>query len=77
MAPESFTPGVQVFHTKMQIIGTVVKVEAELVHVNIAENKPIQVWRRDELAVWDQRSEIQKRLKQGGYIRSVFKEPKD
>lgn len=75
MAPESFTPGVQVVHTKMKIIGIVVKVEADFIHVNIAENKPIQVWKRDELAFWDQRSEIQKRLKQGGYIRSIFKKP--
>ena len=73
MAKDPFAPGVQVVHIKMQIIGTVVKVFDDLVHVKIGENKPIQVWKSDELAIWDQRGEIQKRLKQGGYIRSIFK----
>jgi len=77
MASESFAPGAQVVHIKMQMIGTVVKVIDDLVHVKIAENKPEQVWKRDELETWDQRSEIQKRLKQGGYIRSVFKKSED
>ncbi len=75
MPPESFAPGAQVVHIKMQIIGTVEQVIDDMVYVKIAENKPVQSWKKDELALWDQRSELQKRLKQGGYIRSVFKKP--
>ena len=73
MAPESFAPGTQVVHIKMQIIGTVEQVIDDMVYVKIAENKPLKSWKRDELGLWDQRREIQKRLKQGGYIRSIFK----
>jgi hypothetical protein len=73
MAKESFSPGTQVVHIKMQVIGQVVKTENDLVHVQIASTMPIQVWKRDELAVWDARGEIQKKLKQGGYIRKLFK----
>ena len=73
MSPESFAPGVQVVHIKMQIIGTVEQVIDHMVYVKIAENKPLQAWKSVELAIWDQKNEIQKRLKQGGLIRSVFK----
>ena len=72
MATESFVPGAQVVHIKMQIIGTVVQVIDDLVHVKIAENKPVQVWKRDDLAIWDQRGELQKRLRRGGYIRDIY-----
>ncbi|HEY5039282.1 MAG TPA: hypothetical protein VIJ93_09450 [bacterium] len=77
MAPEFLAPGVQVVHTKMQIIGTVVKVIDDLVHVKIAENKPIQIWKKEDLAVWDQRGELQKRLKRGGYIQDIYKKKDD
>ena len=77
MAPESFTPGAQVVHIKMQIIGTVKKVIDDLVHVQIAENKPIQIWKKEDLGVWDQRGELQKRLKRGGYIRDIYKKKDD
>ena len=71
MAPEPFAPGTQVVHSKMQIIGTVEQVIDDMVYVKIAENKPLQAWKRDELAIWDQKDEIQKRLRRGGYIRSI------
>jgi hypothetical protein len=73
MAPESFALGAQVFHIKMQIIGTVEQVIDDMVYVKIAENKPLQAWKREDLAIWDQKKEIQNRLKRGGYIRSIFK----
>ncbi len=73
MAPKTFAPGAQVVHTKMQIIGTVVKVIDDLVHVKIAENKPVQIWKLDDLAIWNPREELQKKLRQGGFIREIFR----
>ena len=77
MSPESFSPGTQVVHITMQIIGSVEQVIDDTVYVKIAENKPLQAWKRDELAIWDQRGEIQKRLKKGGYIKDIFHKGKD
>ena len=77
MAPESFAPGAQVVHIKMQIIGIVEQVIDDMIYVKIAENKPLQAWKREELAIWDQRGEIQKRLKRGGFIRDIYKKTDD
>ena len=73
MAQDPFAPGVQVVHCKRQIIGTVIEVADDLVHVQIAKNKPLHLWNKEELEVWNTRDEIQKKLKQGGYIRDIYK----
>ena len=73
MIQDQFTPGVLVVHIKMQILGKVIKIADGLVHVKISENKPLQVWPKEELSVWNARDEIQKKLMQGGYIRDIFK----
>jgi len=56
----------------MQIIGTVIKEIDDFVCVRVSKDKPPEVWKRDELAVWNGREEIQKKLKQGGCIRDIF-----
>lgn len=73
MSQAPFAPGTQVVHKRMQVIGVVVKLEGDLVHVKIAPTMPIQVWKLEEFTVWNARGELQKKLKQGGYIRDVFK----
>ena len=72
MATESIAPGTQVVHKKMQVIAVVAKVEGDLVHVKVAPSMPIQVWNKVDLTIWNARNELQKKLKQGGYIRDVF-----
>ena len=72
MTKESFSPGSHLIHTKMQIIGTVIKEIDDFVCVRIAKDKPPEVWKRDELSVWNAMEELQKKLKQGGCIRDIF-----
>jgi len=73
MSQAPFASGTQVVHKKMQVIGVVVKMEGDLVHVKVAPTMPAQVWSKEDLTVWNAREEIQKKLKQGGYIRNIFK----
>ncbi len=77
MTKGCLSPGCHVVHIKMQVIGTVIKEIDDLVCVRVAKNKPPEVWKRDELAVWNGREEIQKKLKQGGCIRDIFKKMED
>jgi hypothetical protein len=63
----------QVVHKKMQVIGVVAKLKGACVHVKVAPNMPIQVWNKEEMTVWNAKGEIQKKLKQDGYIRDIFK----
>ena len=77
MSKDFYSPGTQVFHTKMQIIGKVVKVEGDFVQVEVAATLPLQVWTKGDLASWNPRDEIQKKLKNGGYIREVFRKIKE
>jgi hypothetical protein len=72
MTMESLSPGCHVVLTKMQIIGTVIKEIDDFVCVRISKDKPPEVWKRDELTVWNGKEEIQKKLKQGGCIRDIF-----
>ena len=72
MTKESLTPGCHVIHSQMQVIATVIREIDDFVCVRIAKDKPQEVWKRDELAVWNRREEIQKKLKQGGCIRDIF-----
>lgn len=72
MSKESLTPGCHVIHTKTQVIGTVIKEIDDFVCVRISKDKPPEVWKRDELTVWNGMDEIQKKLKQGGCIRDIF-----
>ena len=73
MTKESLSPGSHVVHSKLQLIGTVIKEIDDLVCVRISENKPPEVWKRDEVVLWNGMEEIQKKLKNGGYIRDLFK----
>ena len=72
MTKETFSPGCHVIHTESQVIGTVIREIDGLVCVRISKDKPPEVWKWDELTVWNGREEIQKKLKQGGSIRDIF-----
>jgi hypothetical protein len=72
MSKESLTPGCWVIHTPTQVIGTVIKEIDDFVCVRVTKDKPPEVWKRDELSLWNGKEEIQKRLKQGGGIRDIF-----
>ena len=72
MTKETLPPGCHVIHTTTQVIGTVIKEIDGFVCVKVSKDKPPEVWKRDELAVWNGKEEIQKKLKQGGGIRDIF-----
>lgn len=66
MTKESLPPGCHVIHTKTQVIGTVIKEIDDFVCVRIAKDKHPEVWKMDELTIWNGMEEIQRGSSKAG-----------
>jgi hypothetical protein len=77
MTKEAYSPGSLVIHSKNKLIGTVILEIEDMVYVRVSEGKPVQEWKKDDLDLWDQRAEIERQLKKGGYIRDIYKKSED
>jgi len=67
-----FKKGMLAYHTKMQVIAVVKDVGKDFVKVELSETLPLQDWNPKDVAPYDQEEALRKRLKKGGYLRSVY-----